>query len=806
MPAINTKFPPDLDTAKAKDLLVSAMNAGLSPDFSVSDGTEVIGNVWLSTSQAIQLDAYVVSHPGRSRAAVTFGLIRTAHRAGAIAPPPRASATAPQGVLQRLIQAGAVGERRDQSVLVEALLGAVRSGKILMAEAGTGTGKSLAICCTAYELCSDPSVRVAIAAPTYAILRQLHREWDLIDATLGDVPEAISLFGKQEFVDVGRTQDLLSDPECAWDDETRAAIRAWIADQGRAPEEDPWAPPYLVGSFVRISGCEDALPTLGYGTDADDPGLIAYTNQFLTAREVPVVFLTHAMLAIDLRNRCFRIRRDQAVRDEVRSVREALAVKTAAIDKRHERSALAGALRESLTDEVSIMLAAEDAESRHIAPYDYLLLDEAHSFEETASQVMSLDLSLASIRAQARKAMESGTLPKSRFEMIRKGVESLIVLSDSESEMTLNVMGDAHLREATAQALQQIAAGLSKAGTQFQPQRLALSAILRQIQTGITSLICMIEFSPVKRWPRIYAGRRSIQTELTFLWSGIKGGACVSATLYTPKSSGELSAWLMQSKLCIPDSLIKTMAPLAPPWLFSPITMYCPKGNEVEPLLPVSMSRRRSIGSLDELAQAEQKWILALHSRIVPIVETAVGGTLILCVSYDTVGRLAELLAPTFGERLVVADRSEAFARQVRRYMDLARQAQRPVWLATGAAWTGLDLTQPEKAPEDDDTITDLVVTRLPFGLSQSLGQKVRMAMQRRDGYLQEALDCARRLRQGLGRGVRRQGLKRNRRYFVLDGRLGDPGALMMCAPSLRVLDAYRPRLFALADMKDMRE
>lgn len=807
MPAINTKYPKGLDTTQAKELLVAALEANLDPDFSLTDGTEAPGNVWLSTSQAIRLDAYVARHPGRSRAAVTFGLIRRAHQ-GHNAPQPQSSSNSnPENVLHALIHAGAVRERADQILLLKQMLESLRQGKVLMAEAGTGTGKSLAICCAAFELIKMEGTRVAISAPTYAVLRQLHKEWDLIDRTLGTIPDAISLFGKQEFVDVARTMDLLVDPECPWSDAAKEPIRKWIEAHGAAPIDDPWAPPFLASSLAQQPGCEDiAPPSLGTGTDDDDPGLIAYRNQFITARDIPVIFLTHAMLAIDLKHRYFRSRSDESVREEIKSIRDRHVGGISLPDgaERADRKAYAQAMKASEQETVALLLAAEDDDGRRIPAFDYLLLDEAHSFEETASRIMSLDLSLASVRAQARRAADEGSLPQARYDLIKKGVNALIELGNKLNDLSVNVMEDPELRQLASKALQMVSQGLAKAGPEFTAHRNSLSAILRQIETANASLICMVEFTPVKHWPHVYAGRKSISTELSMLWAGVKGGACVSATLYTPKSSGELSAWLMQRKLAIPEGKIKTMMPLAPKWLFSPVTMYLPKGDETEALLPVSMSRRRNFASLEELDRAEKKWIDALHARIVPIVDTAVGGTLILCVSYDAVNRLSQKLQ-NLGDRLIVASREEAFPRQVNRFMELSKQDMRPVWLATGPAWTGLDLSQPDRPPHEDQTITDLVVTRLPFGLSRSLGQRVKLALQKPEGYLDEALDCARRLRQGLGRGVRRDGLTNNRRFFILDGRLSDPSSLLMTAPSLRVVDAYRPRILPLSGIKDMR-
>jgi CRISPR type IV-associated DEAD/DEAH-box helicase Csf4 len=95
-------------------------------------------------------------------------------------------------------------------------------------------------------------------------------------------------------------------------------------------------------------------------------------------------------------------------------------------------------------------------------------------------------------------------------------------------------------------------------------------------------------------------------------------------------------------------------------------------------------------------------------------------------------------------------------------------RGKKPVWLATGAAWTGLDLRDEETEEALQDWIlTDLVIPRCPMGRNRTAAHVARVS---RLGFEQELLDAAFTLRQGLGRLIRREGLKKRNIRF-LDGR-----------------------------------
>jgi len=65
-----------------------------------------------------------------------------------------------------------------------------------------------------------------------------------------------------------------------------------------------------------------------------------------------------------------------------------------------------------------------------------------------------------------------------------------------------------------------------------------------------------------------------------------------------------------------------------------------------------------------------------------------------------------------------------------------------------------------------------------------------------RPGVPWDLLDAALRFLQGIGRLVRREGLSKNRRIYVLDARLSDPEQALRLAPFVRALSKYKRMVF----------
>jgi CRISPR type IV-associated DEAD/DEAH-box helicase Csf4 len=162
------------------------------------------------------------------------------------------------------------------------------------------------------------------------------------------------------------------------------------------------------------------------------------------------------------------------------------------------------------------------------------------------------------------------------------------------------------------------------------------------------------------------------------------------------------------------------------------------------------------------------KWYTTIARAISRVAKDAAGGTLVLCTSYADAEELGKRLASLKG-RLITQERDDSIKALTSIFKEKARAGKRPVWLATGAAWTGLNLRDDLAVDASDDRIlTDLVITRSPLCRNRTATHMARVS---RLGFEQELLDTAFTLRQGLGRLIRREGLKRRRIWF-LDGRI----------------------------------
>lgn len=143
---------------------------------------------------------------------------------------------------------------------------------------------------------------------------------------------------------------------------------------------------------------------------------------------------------------------------------------------------------------------------------------------------------------------------------------------------------------------------------------------------------------------------------------------------------------------------------------------------------------------------------------------------------------LVSLLPEALSHALVAASLDVSLAVQRQRFLGHAHQGRKPLWLAVGGAWTGLDvgghspwraLFGEEMPPEVDNILTDLVIPRIPLGTNKTITHKTRM--ERNSTVPWDALDARIKVKQGIGRLIRRGGLPNNRRIFILDGRMNDP-------------------------------
>jgi ATP-dependent DNA helicase DinG len=137
-----------------------------------------------------------------------------------------------------------------------------------------------------------------------------------------------------------------------------------------------------------------------------------------------------------------------------------------------------------------------------------------------------------------------------------------------------------------------------------------------------------------------------------------------------------------------------------------------------------------------------------------------------------------------------VQSRGKSVQAQKGEFVRMHAARMRPVWLATGPAWTGLNLRdEAAKTAEQDTLLTDLVILRAPIGQNRSSTQRTR---RRAWGFTADVFEASIRLRQGIGRLVRRPGVK-FRRLWVLDSRLSI-GHKQTFRPLAALLNGYPHR------------
>jgi ATP-dependent DNA helicase DinG len=169
----------------------------------------------------------------------------------------------------------------------------------------------------------------------------------------------------------------------------------------------------------------------------------------------------------------------------------------------------------------------------------------------------------------------------------------------------------------------------------------------------------------------------------------------------------------------------------------------------------------------------------------------------VLLTAYRDVEAIAAGLrdAGVAADRLIGQSPDQRFAESERRFRLAHRAGVRPVMLALGAAWTGVDLKDGSACAKDDLLLTDLVIARLPVGLTRSNAMNARIERLGLHPIIHEALLT---FKQGLGRLIRRDEVQ-HRRIWILDGRISEnfkwQGMETLQASARRLLREYRQKV-----------
>lgn len=703
------------------------------------------------------------------------------------------------GLLPGAVAGGAltVGLRTAQVHAVEASAPALAKGQWVLAEAGTGSGKSRIIAhLAAYVLglrdanhpfdqvelplesllskpfsplspagravdrwnarqaerspVADKARAVLISAPTVANVTHLVSEYQQVAPLLAPAGtwQLGVVLGRGQFVSPSAVQALLA--QQAMPDKR---VQAWASDGfpcGIAENSR-----MLASLHPGIACLADDLRELATDFPVEDALLTSmsppeeqewYEALRLMAQSCDIVVVTHAMLAVDNRN---------------------------------------------------IQLNRKTLLPRALAVF----VDEAHLLEPaqaaSASTTLSMPLLKTALRDPVWATLRAATAAKAALSAADAAYARLMEVLAPVPLPAARITAPALQRAwASAQSmlvlllarLKELQRSASKKGVDIRAARplAVLSAAVDTLTAVHRGDPGSLGFTQGARNPYLVVGPRTVDGPLAIRWESTSCGALFSGTLLQPGTSAALAAPIIR-RLALPPARTVAINPIHPHWIRQTPLLHTPAPGAAQALMPPTGE--------DVDRDSLEKWlgsvaaVLACH-----IAPSAAGGTLVLMSGYERLALLETLLRAAGGEdlaaRLIVQQRgvlplSKAMAEFKRR----AQAGERPIWLALGGAWTGIDLKDdriPDSEAEKDLLLTDLVIPALPFGLNRTTTHEARAAW---SGFLAESQETLNTFRQGLGRLVRREGLL-NRRVWVLDGRLASRDSRGM-TEFLKVVRSY---------------
>lgn len=220
----------------------------------------------------------------------------------------------------RAAVAGIGGAQRDgQVAMVRAVDQAIETGRHLVVQAGTGTGKSLAYLAPVLDRLVGTKDRIVVATATLALQAQLAKKdvpaaLDAVEEVTGARPRVAVLKGRTNYACLFRArsggtgaqatllgvQDL--EQPAGTDDVSRLgrevlALREWVEDQasGTGPADRDDAPPHTAAAWQQVS-----IPTrecLGATCPFNAECFVEASR--VEARSAQLIITNHALLAIN---------------------------------------------------------------------------------------------------------------------------------------------------------------------------------------------------------------------------------------------------------------------------------------------------------------------------------------------------------------------------------------------------------------------------------------------------------------------------------------------------------------------------
>ena len=666
--------------------------------------------------------------------------------------------------------------REQQKTIFSNMLDAFDQGYCAMMEADTGVGKSLATLAAAADWLSKNNGRFLIAVPTKALAAQLLEESKKI-ALLSKVSTVI--YAKSDFV----SHSLLSLFINQVDEQIAERVQTWIQTQIALSKTSSTA--WLVEDLI------DFVPEFGFVSlctldeleDDDDDAWLTYKSQFDKESSSRLVICTHAMLAYDV---IVRRKKDQRIAQKNND---------GLFNFSEERGPASSKLTKKQLINQGIIESLDGNNNSHLPPYDVVVVDEAHLFEATVAQALSLkcgfwviESALKHLKSKAGEPKLNAALADVRnvFGQIYKALGNDGMLEISLSKLISNhrklasdallVLGNLmeSMNEFSVSSKQQKTSSYAR----YNRQKYALSAFLETVEYNPG----VISFSPEKKYASVHAASKKPDYILDYLYRTTKSVIALSATLTIPRNGSD-DYEIMANNLYFPkNERRKFYAPVRSGFLTRGVALECVADSA---FLPIN-----NTGQSDYVDQLSA-WSKGVAKKIESDYHQGIGGMLVLNTSYASISSITKEIDS--GIPCIVAKPDYPLSRQKADFISLAKKGLRPIWFGIGGAWTGLDVSGKDigVSAEFDNVLTNLVITRLPIGLNRSTfvyasGSSFNIFKESFESYLI--------FKQGLGRLVRRDGLPKNRKITILDPRVSGGASNFLFKTLASALIPYEER------------
>lgn len=606
------------------------------------------------------------------------------------------------------------------------------------------------------------------------------------------------VLGQREFVSRDALARVLEEhPEAGGAD----AARRWLNLNGPPTKDDPLGHHWLARSLRQYTDQQWDLSDhvhLESDTPADDPGMLAYRQQFTSTRDTPLVFCTHAMLATEVRLRT-ALATKAYIDSTGKTAGEAAWAEWGALEKEEQQRARVWELRNDL-----IQPMLEDDPGR-LPRIGLLIVDEAHLLEQSFAQAFASGASISRMMTTLRKLkQEAKDLVKAQeLEELHDVWTTLRAVGQRRNTDAVSVDEAPELALAVGTVRTILGRILARKSAKRESVRRGLS-LLKEVSTslqlaaqapaGRMGMSTRVSWSPNEHWPSIQVGRYDVSRELDFLWSlAVQDrSVLVSATLYDDFTQSGIEG--IRRILAVRSSAGRYLPPVRPRWLYDPVQLHLVADTSH----PDGLKRFRRPTQRDKLNEVEyeeqlERWRNDLTQYICHAYTSAAGGMLVLMTSHAERAELAARLQPHIPTGLLVVQHDGAPIDALRaRFKELSAAGGRPCMLAVGAGWTGLDLSDTDSPADQDNLLTDLVIPTAPIGTNRSLTHEWRRQI---SGVMPEFTATSMMFRQGIGRLVRRDGLPLNRRLHFLDSRIHESAWAPFFKPIRKALEPYSRRV-----------